>query len=105
MPQKGIVVGTAGHIDHGKTALVKALTGIDADRPGSDVRRIGRPDALGADLRHRVDADVGHGAPHLGLEDLQDPSDACLATPAIWGSRVYMRVAVNGGGRRQEMLY
>ena len=27
-----IVVGTAGHIDHGKTALVKALTGIDTDR-------------------------------------------------------------------------
>src|SRR5215471_16192808 len=27
-----VVVGTAGHIDHGKTALVKALTGIDADR-------------------------------------------------------------------------
>jgi len=26
------VIGTAGHIDHGKTALVKALTGIDADR-------------------------------------------------------------------------
>ena len=29
---KHIIVGTAGHIDHGKTALVKALTGIDADR-------------------------------------------------------------------------
>src|ERR1017187_5111430 len=29
---KNIVVGTAGHIDHGKTALVKALTGIDTDR-------------------------------------------------------------------------
>ncbi len=27
-----IIVGTAGHIDHGKTALVKSLTGIDADR-------------------------------------------------------------------------
>jgi selenocysteine-specific elongation factor len=27
-----IVLGTAGHIDHGKTALVKALTGIDTDR-------------------------------------------------------------------------
>src|SRR3989441_2993840 len=27
-----VTVGTAGHIDHGKTALVKALTGIDADR-------------------------------------------------------------------------
>jgi selenocysteine-specific elongation factor len=27
-----IIVGTAGHIDHGKTELVKALTGVDADR-------------------------------------------------------------------------
>jgi selenocysteine-specific elongation factor len=29
---KQIVLGTAGHIDHGKTSLVKALTGIDTDR-------------------------------------------------------------------------
>ncbi|MBI3949720.1 MAG: selenocysteine-specific translation elongation factor [Acidobacteria bacterium] len=29
---KYVIVGTAGHIDHGKTQLVKALTGIDADR-------------------------------------------------------------------------
>jgi selenocysteine-specific elongation factor len=29
---KQIVMGTAGHIDHGKTALIKALTGIDCDR-------------------------------------------------------------------------
>ena len=27
-----VIVGTAGHIDHGKTTLVKALTGIDTDR-------------------------------------------------------------------------
>jgi selenocysteine-specific elongation factor len=27
-----VIVGTAGHIDHGKTSLVKALTGVDADR-------------------------------------------------------------------------
>src|SRR5882757_751152 len=27
-----MIVGTAGHIDHGKTALIKALTGIDTDR-------------------------------------------------------------------------
>ena len=27
-----VVAGTAGHIDHGKTALIKALTGVDADR-------------------------------------------------------------------------
>ena len=36
---KSIIVGTAGHIDHGKTALVKALTGIDADRLGEEKRR------------------------------------------------------------------
>src|SRR4026208_2413550 len=29
---KSVVVGTAGHIDHGKSALVQALTGIDPDR-------------------------------------------------------------------------
>ena len=27
-----VIVGTAGHIDHGKTSLIKALTGVDADR-------------------------------------------------------------------------
>src|SRR5438132_14236666 len=36
---KNIVVGTAGHIDHGKTALVKALTGVDADRLEAEKRR------------------------------------------------------------------
>ena len=33
------IVGTAGHIDHGKTALVKALTGVDADRLPEEKRR------------------------------------------------------------------
>jgi selenocysteine-specific elongation factor len=36
---KSVIVGTAGHIDHGKTALVKALTGIDADRLEEEKRR------------------------------------------------------------------
>ena len=36
---KSIIVGTAGHIDHGKTALVKALTGMDADRLEEEKRR------------------------------------------------------------------
>jgi selenocysteine-specific elongation factor len=36
---KNVVIGTAGHIDHGKTALVKALTGIDADRLAEEKRR------------------------------------------------------------------
>ncbi|HEY0251565.1 MAG TPA: GTP-binding protein, partial [Kofleriaceae bacterium] len=32
MPSTAGIIGTAGHIDHGKTALVRALTGIDTDR-------------------------------------------------------------------------
>jgi selenocysteine-specific translation elongation factor len=27
-----MIIGTAGHIDHGKTTLVRALTGVDTDR-------------------------------------------------------------------------
>ena len=39
MSRKKRVVGTAGHIDHGKTSLVKALTGIDTDRLPEEKRR------------------------------------------------------------------
>jgi selenocysteine-specific elongation factor len=38
-PAKSVVIGTAGHIDHGKTALIRALTGIDADRLPEEKRR------------------------------------------------------------------
>ena len=34
-----MIIGTAGHIDHGKTSLVKALTGIDTDRLREEKRR------------------------------------------------------------------
>ena len=50
-----MIVGTAGHIDHGKTALVKALTGVDADRLKEEKAR-GITIDLGfayADLGHR----------------------------------------------------
>src|SRR6187399_945210 len=32
MPPPPLTLGTAGHIDHGKTTLVRALTGVDTDR-------------------------------------------------------------------------
>jgi selenocysteine-specific elongation factor len=34
-----IIIGTAGHIDHGKTSLIKALTGVDADRLPEEKKR------------------------------------------------------------------
>jgi selenocysteine-specific elongation factor len=39
MSRKKRVVGTAGHIDHGKTALVRALTGVDTDRLPEEKKR------------------------------------------------------------------
>lgn len=36
---KNIIIGTAGHIDHGKTALVRALTGVDTDRLKEEKQR------------------------------------------------------------------
>ncbi|MFL5771047.1 MAG: selenocysteine-specific translation elongation factor [Chloroflexota bacterium] len=50
----GVVVGTAGHIDHGKTTLLRALTGIDADR-------------LPEERRRGMTIDVGYA--HLRLDD------------------------------------
>ena len=64
---KSIIVGTAGHIDHGKTALVKALTGIDADRLEEEKRR-----GITIDLGFaHTDLPGVNGEPlHLGFVDV-----------------------------------
>lgn len=36
---KDVIIGTAGHVDHGKTRLIKALTGIDTDRLAEEKKR------------------------------------------------------------------
>lgn len=53
---RNIIVGTAGHIDHGKTALVKALTGTDADR-------------LKEEKERGITIDIGFA--HLDIEDVR----------------------------------
>lgn len=53
-----VIVGTAGHIDHGKTALIKALTGVDADRLPEEKQRGITIDLGFAEMR---DEDVGIG--------------------------------------------
>ncbi|HEV2470134.1 MAG TPA: selenocysteine-specific translation elongation factor [Candidatus Sulfotelmatobacter sp.] len=64
---KSIILGTAGHIDHGKTALVKALTGIDADRLAEEKRR-----GITIDLGFaHMDLPTGNGETlHLGFVDV-----------------------------------
>jgi selenocysteine-specific elongation factor len=63
-----LILGTAGHIDHGKTALVRALTGVDTDRlPEEKARGITielgfAPLELAADLRLGVVDVPGHEA-------------------------------------------
>jgi selenocysteine-specific elongation factor len=54
-----IIVGTAGHIDHGKTALVKALTGIDADRLKEEKERGITIDIGFANLAIESDTTIG----------------------------------------------
>ncbi len=54
MQQRQLILGTAGHIDHGKTALVRALTGIDTDR-------------LEAEKRRGISIDIGFA--HLSVGD------------------------------------
>ncbi len=57
-----MIIGTAGHVDHGKTALVKALTGIDADRLAEEKRR-----GITIDLGYAY-TDTANGA--LGFVDV-----------------------------------
>src|SRR6478672_4326293 len=57
-----VIVGTAGHIDHGKTALVKALTGTDADRLPDEKRR-----GITIDLGF---AEMRGGETHFGFVDV-----------------------------------
>jgi|CXWL01.1.fsa_nt_gi selenocysteine-specific elongation factor len=57
-----IIVGTAGHIDHGKTSLVKALTGTDADRLPEEKRR-----GITVDIGF---AEMDVGETHFGFVDV-----------------------------------
>ena len=52
-----MIIGTAGHIDHGKTSLVKALTGVDADRLKEEKER-GITVDLGFAYKALADGDV-----------------------------------------------
>jgi selenocysteine-specific elongation factor len=58
-----LILGTAGHIDHGKTALVRALTGVDTDRLKEEKERGITVDLGFAELS-------AHGDLHFGVVDV-----------------------------------
>lgn len=60
---KNITIGTAGHVDHGKTTLIKALTGIDTDRLKEEKER-----GMTIDLGF-ASLDLPNGA-HAGIVDV-----------------------------------
>jgi selenocysteine-specific elongation factor len=76
MTGRPLTLGTAGHIDHGKTALVRALTGIDTDRLPEERRR-------GISIE-------------LGFARLQLPSGRSLSVVDVPGHERFVRTMVAG---------
>jgi len=76
---KELVLGTAGHIDHGKTALVRALTGIDTDR-------------LAAEKERGISIDIGYAHLEVGAA----PDDSRLAIVDLPGHERFIRNMLAG---------
>lgn len=82
---KHLILGTAGHIDHGKTSLVKALTGIDTDRLKEEKAR-------GITIE-------------LGFAHLELPGELCFGIVDVPGHEKFVRTMVAGvGGMDLVML-
>lgn len=71
-----MILGTAGHIDHGKTALVRALTGVDTDRLPEEKRR-------GITIE-------------LGFAPLQLPDGRSLSVVDVPGHEAFVRTMLAG---------
>src|SRR5690348_14427922 len=71
-----MILGTAGHIDHGKTSLVRALTGVDTDR-------------LPEEKRRGITID-------LGFAPLQLDGIGTLGVVAVPGHEAFVRTMVAG---------
>jgi selenocysteine-specific elongation factor len=85
---KSVILGTAGHIDHGKTALVKALTGIDADR-------------LEEEKRRGITIDLGFAHLELDAPSLEKPGSEAGRAPSP-GSPTRPPLAGRGESRPQQ---
>jgi len=77
-PSKHIILGTAGHIDHGKTELVRALTGVDTDR-----------------LREEKDRGISI---ELGFARFDLPSGTSLGVVDVPGHERFVKTMLAGAG-------
>ena len=75
---KHIIIGPAGHVDHGKTALVKALTGVDTDRLAEEKRR-------GLTIE-------------LGFARLDFPDGSCAGVVDVPGHEKFIKNMLAGAG-------
>ena len=73
-----IILGTAGHIDHGKTALIKALTGVDLDRLKEEKER-------GITIE-------------LGFTSLNIPGDQSVGVVDVPGHEKFIKRMIAGAG-------
>lgn len=80
---KHFLLGTAGHVDHGKTSLIKALTGVDTDRLPQEKKR-----GLSIEL----------GFASLRLQGLEGKEDISIGIIDVPGHQRYLRSAISGVG-------
>jgi selenocysteine-specific elongation factor len=83
--QRSLIVGTAGHIDHGKTALIKLLTGVETDRLKQEKER-------GISIE-------------LGFASLALPSGARLGVVDVPGHERFIRNMLAGAGGIDLILF
>ena len=75
---KHVIIGTAGHVDHGKTELVKALTGVDTDR-------------LAEEKKRGITID-------LGFARLDFPDGSCASIVDVPGHEKFIKNMLAGAG-------
>jgi selenocysteine-specific elongation factor len=86
--KRAVVIGTAGHIDHGKTALVHALTGIDTDR-------------LPEEKRRGITIDLGFASMEMPLEDGSSLELSFIDVP---GHKLFVRNMLAGTGCNDAVM-
>ncbi len=78
-----MIIGTAGHIDHGKTSLVRALTGVDTDR-------------LGEEKARGISIELGYA--YVPLQEALQDGDPVLGFVDVPGHERFVHTMVAGAG-------